>query len=69
MVKVEKEKEKVEKDKKASESQFDVLKSEKATLTKIVEEARASRDEAIAMANSLKSEQERLMGEIGRAHV
>ena len=61
MVKAEKEKEKVEKDKKAYKSQFVVLESEKVALTKAIEEAKVARDEAIAMANSLKSEQERLV--------
>ena len=44
------------KGKEASESQFAVLESEKTALAKAVEEAKAARDEAIAMANSLKSE-------------
>ena len=61
VVKAEKGKEKAEKDKKASESQYAVLESEKAALTKAVEEARAVRDQAIAMANTLKSKQERLV--------
>ena len=42
-----------------AESQFDVLESEKTTLSRSVEEARADRDEAIAMVDSLKSECER----------
>ena len=57
----EKEKEKAEKEKKAFESQFAVLESEKTASTKVVEEAKAARDKAIAMVNSLKYEQERLV--------
>ena len=37
------------------------MKSEKTALTKAVEEAKATKDEAIAMANSLKSEQKMLV--------
>ena len=48
-MKAEKEKEKAKKEKEAFESQFAVLESEKTTLTKAVEEAKAARDEAIAM--------------------
>ena len=52
---------KAERDREAFESQLAVLESEKAVLTKALEEAKAARDEAIAMASSIKSEQERLI--------
>ena len=52
---------KAQKEKKAAESQFTVLESEKMALTKALEEAKAARDEAIVMANFLKFEQERLV--------
>ena len=61
MVKTEKAKEKVEKQKEAFENQCAVLKSEKTALEKAVEEAKTTRDEAVTMANSLKSEQDRLV--------
>ena len=48
------EKEKVKQEKETFESQFAVLESEKTTLNKVVEEAKTARDEAVAMANSLK---------------
>ena len=54
-------KNKAEKDRKASESQLAVLESEKAVLTKALEEAKAAKDEAVATASSLKSEQDRLI--------
>ena len=44
MVKAEKEKEKAVKEKKAFESQFAILESEKTSLTKALEEAKATRD-------------------------
>ena len=37
------------------------MENEKTTLTKALEEAKAAKDEALAMANSLKFEQERLV--------
>ena len=53
--------EKVGKEKKVAKSQFAVLKSEKITFTKSLEEAKVACDEAITMIASLKSEQERLI--------
>ena len=50
-----------ERDREASESQLTVLESEKAVLTKALEEAKAARDEAIATASFIKSEQDRLI--------
>ena len=61
MVKAEKEKENSEKEKEAFESQFAILESEKTSLTKALEEAKAARDEAITTADSLNSEKERLV--------
>ena len=61
MAKAEKVKDKAEKEKEAFESQFAILESEKTALTKDVEEAKAARDEVVAMANFLKSEQDRLV--------
>ena len=61
MVKVEKAKDKAEKEKEAFESQFILLESEKTTLTKVVEEAKAASDEVVVMANSPKSEQDKLV--------
>ena len=52
---------KAQKEKEAAESQFAILESEKMALTKALKEAKVARDEAIVMANSLKSEQERLV--------
>ena len=52
---------KAQKDNEVSESQFAVLESEKMTLTTTLKDTKAVRDEANAMANSLKSEQERLV--------
>ena len=54
-------KNKAEKDRKTFESQLAVLESEKAALTKALEEAKAARDEAIATASSIKSKQDRLI--------
>ena len=56
-----KEKDKAEKEKEALESRCAVLKSEKAALVKVVEEAKAAKDEATATAASLRTEQERLI--------
>ena len=47
---------KAEKDKEASESRLAILESEKAALTKVLEKAKAARDEAVATASSIKSE-------------
>ena len=52
---------KAERDRKAFESQLAVLESEKVVLTKALEEAKAAKDEAIATAFSIKSEQDRLI--------
>ena len=52
---------KAEKDKEASESRLAILESERAALTKALEEAKAARDEAIVTASSIKSEQDRLI--------
>ena len=52
---------KAERDREASESQLAVLESEKAALTKALKEAKVARDEAIATASSIKSEQDRLI--------
>ena len=52
---------KAQKLKEAVEGQFTILESEKAALNKALEEAKVARDEAIAMADSLKFEQERLV--------
>ena len=46
---------KAQKENEALESQFAILKSENTALTKALEEAKAAKDEAIVMANSLKS--------------
>ena len=54
------EKGKAEKEKEALESRCIVLESEKASMVKAVEEAKAAKDEAVATAASLRSEQERL---------
>ena len=56
-----KEKDKAEKEKEALESRCAVLESEKAALVKVVEEAKAAKDEATATAVSLRTEQERLI--------
>ena len=47
---------KAQKEKEATEGQFTILDSEKAALNKALEKAKAVRDEAITMADSLKSE-------------
>ena len=52
---------KAQKEKEAAESQFFVLKSEKTALSKSLEEAKAIRDEVVAMAVSLRFKQERLI--------
>ena len=52
---------KAQKEKEATEGQFAVLESEKTTLNKALEEVKVARDEAIALANSLRFEQERLI--------
>ena len=52
---------KAQKEKQVVESQFTVLESEKTTLNKALEEAKATRDEAIAMVDFLKFEGERLV--------
>ena len=54
------EKGKAEKEKEALESRCIVLESEKASMVKAVEEAKAAKDEAVATAASLRSEQDRL---------
>ena len=59
--KAEKAKNRAEKEKEAFESQFTILESEKMALNKVVEKAKAARDEAVARANSLKSEQDRMV--------
>ena len=56
VVKAEKENEKAEKEKEASKSQFSILQSEKTSLIKALEDAKAARDEAITTTDSLKSE-------------
>ena len=60
MEKAKREKDKAEKDKEAFENRCAVLESEKSALVKAVEEAKAAKDEAVATAASLRSEQERL---------
>ena len=47
---------KVEKETKAIKSQFTMLESEKIALTRSLEEAKAIRDETVAMVASLRSE-------------
>ena len=54
-------KDKAEKDKEALESRCAVLESKKIALVKAVEKAKAAKDEAVATATSLRSEQERLI--------
>ena len=51
---------KAEKEKKALESRCIILESDKASMAKAVEEAKAAKDEAVATAASLRSEQDRL---------
>ena len=53
MARVDKEKEKAKKEKEVAESQFAVLESEKTALIKAFKEAKAVKDEALEMANSL----------------
>ena len=52
--------EKAEEEKQALESRCVILESEKASMVKAVKEAKAAKDEAVATAVSLRSEQERL---------
>ena len=52
---------KAQKEKQVVEGQFTILDSEKAALNKALEKAKAVRDKAITMTDSLKSEQERLI--------
>ena len=61
MANAERAKDKAEKEKEAFESRCAVLESEKVALAKVVEEAKAAKDEAVATAASLRSEQERLI--------
>ena len=61
VAKAEKAKDKAEKDKEAFESQCAVLESEKVALTKALGEAKTTKDEAVATADSFKSEQDRLV--------
>ena len=56
LARADKEREKTKKETKAAESQFAVLESEKTALIKALKEAKAAKDEALAMADSLKSE-------------
>ena len=51
---------KAEKEKEALESRCAILESEKASMVKAVEKAKAAKDEAVATTASLRSEQERL---------
>ena len=50
------EKDKAEKEKQALESRCIILESEKASMVKAVEEAKAAQDEAVATAASFRSE-------------
>ena len=59
--KVQGEKGKAEKEKEALENRCAILESENATIVKAVEEAKNAKDEAVATAASLRSEQERLI--------
>ena len=52
---------KAQKGKEAVESQFTILESEKTALTTAMEEAKTAQDEAIAMVDFLKFEQEKLV--------
>ena len=52
---------KAQKEKEVVEGQFAILDSEKTALNKALGKAKAARDEAIAMVDYLKSEQERLI--------
>ena len=49
-------KDKVEKEKEALESRCAILESEKASMVKAVEKAKAAKDEAVATTASLRSE-------------
>ena len=59
--KAQREKDKAEKEKEALKSRCAILESEKAAIVKLVEEAKNAKDEAVATAASLQSEQERLI--------
>ena len=59
--KAQKAKDKAEKVKEALESRCAILESEKTALVKTVEEAKATKDEAIATAASLRSKGDRLV--------
>ena len=48
-----------QKEKENAEGQFALLESEKNALKKSLDEAKAARDKALAMADSLRSEYER----------
>ena len=61
VAKAEKTRDKAEKEKEAFESQCAVLESEKVVLTKALGEAKTVRDEVVAMVDSLKFEQDRLV--------
>ena len=61
MEKVKRAKDKAEKAREALESRCAVLESEKSALVKEVHEAKVAKDEAIATAASLRTEQERLI--------
>ena len=61
VAKAEKAKDKAEKENKAFKSQCAILESEKVALTKAVRKAKTAKDEAVAMANSLRSKQDRLV--------
>ena len=52
---------KAQKEKEDVEGQFVILESDKTTLNKALEEANVARDETIAMVDSLKFKQERLV--------
>ena len=61
VAKAEKAKDKAEKENKAFKSQCAILENEKVALTKAMGEAKTAKDEAVAMADSLRSEQDRLV--------
>ena len=65
--KAQREKDKAEKEKEALESRCAVLESEKTAMVKVVEEAKAAKDEAVATAASFRSEQERLIRVVNEA--
>ena len=54
--KAQKEKDMAEKEKETLESCYAILESEKTSLVKVVEEAKAAKEEAVATAASLRSE-------------